>query len=197
MTSPLRSIAVFCGSSMGNDPAYAQAARDLGKEIARRNIKLVYGGGHVGLMGVVADAALGAGGIVHGVIPQSLHDKEVGHKGLTHLDIVDSMHQRKARMAELSGGFIAMPGGIGTFEEIFEVWTWAQLGYHDKPVGFLNVAGYYDALIGFLDASVTTGFVRPGHRAMVAVETDSDALLGKFETYVAPQVVKWVSEGQT
>ncbi len=193
----MRSIAVFCGSSIGTDPAFAEAARVVGKAIAWRGYKLVYGGGSVGLMGVVADAALSAGGAVHGVIPVALHEKEVGHKGLTHLDIVANMHERKARMAELSDGFIALPGGIGTFEEIFEIWTWAQLGYHDKPCGFLNVAGYYDALIGFLDASVAKGFVRSNHRAMVAVETDIDVLINGFENYTPPQTVKWVGPGQT
>jgi uncharacterized protein (TIGR00730 family) len=193
----MHSIAVFCGSSMGADPAFAEAARRVGKAIARRGCKLVYGGGSVGLMGVVADAAIAAGGVVHGVIPVALHEKEIGHKGLTHLDVVANMHQRKARMAELSDGFIAMPGGIGTFEEIFEIWTWAQLGYHDKPCGFLNVAGYYDQLISFLDASVAKGFVRANHRTMVAVETDIDVLINGFDIYTPPQTVKWVGPGQT
>jgi uncharacterized protein (TIGR00730 family) len=193
----MRSIAVFCGSSIGTDPAFAEAARIVGKAIASRGYTLVYGGGSVGLMGTVADAALHAGGKVHGVIPVSLHEKEIGHNGLTQLDVVANMHQRKARMAELADGFIALPGGIGTFEEIFEIWTWAQLGYHAKPCGFLNVASYYDQLIGFLDASVTKGFVRENHRAMVAVETDIEVLIRRFETYEAPQTVKWVSEGQT
>jgi uncharacterized protein (TIGR00730 family) len=193
----MRSIAVFCGSSMGTDPAFAEAARVVGKAIALRGYTLVYGGGSVGLMGVVADAALAAGGVVHGVIPVALHEKEVGHNKLTYLDIVANMHERKARMAALSDGFIALPGGIGTFEEIFEIWTWAQLGYHDKPCGFLNVAAYYDEMISFLDESVAKGFVRPNHRAMVAVETDIDVLINGFESYIAPKTVKWVGAGET
>ncbi len=148
----MKSVCVFCGSNPGNDPVYAAGARAMGAEIARRGLVLVYGGGAVGLMGIVANAALEAGGEVHGVIPEALRRKEVGHHGLTRLEVVDTMHTRKARMAELSDGFVAMPGGIGTFEELFEIWTWGQLGIHTKPLGLLNIAGFYDPLAQFLDA---------------------------------------------
>jgi uncharacterized protein (TIGR00730 family) len=150
----MKSVCVFCGSSPGLNPVYRQGAIAMGEAIARRGLTLVYGGGAVGLMGVVADAALKAGGAVHGVIPQALDRREVAHKGLTRLEVVDSMHSRKARMAELSDGFIAMPGGIGTFEEMFEIWTWGQLGIHAKPLGFLDIAGFYHGLATFLDHAV-------------------------------------------
>lgn len=154
----MKSICVFCGANPGNDPVYAAGARAVGVEIARRGLTLVYGGGAVGLMGVVANAALEAGGEVHGVIPRALREKEIGHNDLTRLEVVDTMHIRKARMAELSDGFIAMPGGIGTFEELFEIWTWGQLGIHQKPLGLLNIAGFYDPLAAFLDGTVEAGF---------------------------------------
>ncbi len=163
----LRSICVFCGASTGNDPVYREAAEALGRYLAEQGIRLIYGGGAVGLMGQVADAALAAGGEVIGIIPQSLKDAEVGHPGLTRLEVVDGMHARKARMAELADAFIALPGGLGTLEELFEVWTWGQLGYHSKPMGLLDVAGFYDPLAGFLDHLVSQGFVREGHRAML------------------------------
>src|SRR5690606_17874217 len=163
----LRSICVFCGASPGANPVYAEAAAALGRELAQRGMTLVYGGGEVGLMGVVADAALAAGGEVIGVIPQSLQDSEIGHHGLTRLEVVEGMHARKARMAELADAFIALPGGLGTLEELFEVWTWGQLGYHGKPLGLLEVNGFYAKLIGFLDHLVDERFVRPQHRAML------------------------------
>ena len=147
----LKSVCVFCGASPGARPIYHEAAAQLGRHIAERGLTLVYGGGAVGLMGIVANAALEAGGEVHGVIPRALREKEVGHNKLTRLDVVETMHIRKARMAELSDGFIAMSGGIGSFEEIFEIWTWSQLGIHGKPLGFLNIDGFYDALFAFLD----------------------------------------------
>jgi uncharacterized protein (TIGR00730 family) len=153
------SICVYCGSRPGELPAYTEAAREVGREIGRRGWRLVYGGGRAGLMGVVADAALAAGASVVGVIPQSLMGRELGHRGLTELHVVETMHQRKMMMAERSDAFLALPGGIGTFEELFEVWSWRQLGYHDKPLGLLNVAGYYDALLGFLEHSEAHGFV--------------------------------------
>jgi uncharacterized protein (TIGR00730 family) len=190
----MKSVCVFCGSNPGNDPVYADAARAMGAEIARRGMVLVYGGGAVGLMGIVADAALAAGGEVHGVIPRALREKEVGHHHLTRLEIVETMHIRKARMAELSEGFIAMPGGIGTFEELFEIWTWAQLGIHDKPLAFLNVAGFYDPLATFLDNTVEAGFLKQTHRAMTITDTQPATLLDRMEQYVPAVTYKWVEK---
>ncbi len=190
----MKSVCVFCGSNPGNDPVYAEGARAMGVEIARRGMVLVYGGGAVGLMGIVADAALAAGGEVHGVIPRALREKEVGHHHLTRLEIVETMHIRKARMAELSEGFIAMPGGIGTFEELFEIWTWAQLGIHDKPLAFLNVAGFYDPLATFLDNTVEAGFLKQTHRAMTITDTQPATLLDRMEQYVPAVTYKWVEK---
>jgi len=192
----VNSICVFCGSSPGNDPAYAEAARQLGRKLADRDTALVYGGGHVGLMGVVADAALGAGGEVIGVMPKSLVDREIGHNGLTKLHVVHSMHERKALMSKLSRGFIALPGGNGTLEEFFEVLTWAQLGEHDKPCGLLNVAGYYDPLLTVFDQMVDQGFLKREHRNLVLVEEDPSALLGKFEVHEPPKTVKWIDDSE-
>jgi uncharacterized protein (TIGR00730 family) len=193
----MRSVCVFCGSSSGTRPLYQDAAIALGRAVAGRGMAVVYGGSHVGLMGAVADAALAAGGAVHGVIPRSLVDKELAHRGLTQLDVVASMHERKARMAELSDGFVALPGGAGTLEEIFEVWTWAQLGFHAKPVGFLDTAGYYGQLVGFLDHVVQEGFVKPTLRDMLIFETEPDRLLDRFASYVAPAQPKWIGRGET
>ena len=190
----LTSVCVFCGASTGTNPAYREAAVALGQALAARNLTLVYGGGAVGLMGIVADAALAAGGEVIGIIPQSLMDKEIGHKGLTRLEVVDGMHARKARMAELSDAFIALPGGLGTLEELFEVWTWGQLGYHAKPLGLLDVNGFYEKLGGFLDHIVEEGFVRPQHRAMLLLGQQPDALLDGMNEFVAPVVPKWVDK---
>lgn len=192
----MKSICVYCGSSAGNRPEYAQAARALAHELARRGIRLVYGGSNVGIMGVLADAMLQAGGQVVGVIPQSLVKKEVAHSGLTALHITEDMHTRKAMMAELSDGFIALPGGLGTLEELFESLTWGQLGFHSKPVGVLNMAGYYDGLLAFLDHSVGEAFVKPQHRAMVLSDADASGLLDQFERYQPPQVAKWVAPGR-
>ncbi|MBK4998567.1 TIGR00730 family Rossman fold protein [Pseudomonas sp. S31] len=191
---PVRSVCVFCGASIGANPAYRDAAVALGQAIARRGLTLVYGGGAVGLMGTVADAAMAAGGEVVGIIPQSLMDAEIGHKGLTRLEVVDGMHARKARMAELSDAFIALPGGLGTLEELFEVWTWGQLGYHAKPLGLLDVNGFYEKLGGFLDHIVEEGFVRPPHRAMLLLEQQADALLDGMDSFVAPVAPKWVDK---
>ena len=188
----MNAICVFCGSSTGDDPAYAAAARDLAAALAHRKLQLVYGGGSVGLMGILADDVLARGGRVTGVIPQALWDREVGHKGLTDLRIVSNMHERKALMAKLSDGFIAMPGGIGTMEEFFEVWTWAQLGVHAKPCGLLNAGGYFSDLLAFLDHMVTKRLLRPEHRKMVMVEDDADRLLRRFESYQPPAVPKWL-----
>jgi uncharacterized protein (TIGR00730 family) len=192
----MNSVCVFCGSGPGNDPAYAEAARRLGRILAERDTTLVYGGGHVGLMGVVADAALEAGGEVIGVMPRSLVDREIGHTGLTKLHVVRSMHERKALMSELSEGFIALPGGNGTLEEFFEVLTWAQLGEHGKPCGLLNVAGYYDPLLKVFDQMVEKDFLKGAHRELVLVEKDSSALLGRFEGYEPPKTIKWIGDWQ-
>jgi uncharacterized protein (TIGR00730 family) len=191
-----KNICVYCGSNPGNDPAYLKAATVMGEAIARRGFGLVYGGANVGLMGAVADAALAAGGEVFGVLPRALQEKELAHKGLTRLELTDSMHQRKTRMAELSCGFVTLPGGAGTLEEVAEMWTWAQLGFHEKPVGFLNVAGYYDHLRAFVDHSVREGFVRGPHAEMLTFAADPDALLDAFEAYAAPVVVKWVEKAE-
>ncbi|WP_434772657.1 TIGR00730 family Rossman fold protein [Pseudomonas entomophila] len=188
----LRSVCVFCGASTGANPLYRDAAIALGRTLAERGLTLVYGGGGVGLMGIVADAALAAGGEVIGIIPQSLKDAEVGHTGLTRLEVVDGMHARKARMAELSDAFIALPGGLGTLEELFEVWTWGQLGYHAKPLGLLDVNGFYEKLGSFLDHIVDEGFVRPQHRAMLLLGSEAGALLEGMAQMETPVVPKWV-----
>ena len=193
----MKSVCVFCGSSPGNDPVHAEGARAMGAEIARRGLTLVYGGGAVGLMGIVADAALAAGGEVHGVIPRALREKEVGHNGLTRLEVVETMHIRKARMAELSDGFVAMSGGIGTFEEIFEIWTWGQLGIHGKPLGFFNLAGFYDPRAAFLDNTASAGFLRQAHRDMAMTESEPAALLDKMAAYKPLAQIKWVEKEET
>lgn len=188
----LASVCVFCGASPGGDPAYAAAARAMGHALAERGLRLVYGGARVGLMGVLADAAMASGGEVVGVMPDALVDKEIGHQGLTRLEVVGSMHERKARMAELSDGFIALPGGVGTLEEIFEIWTWGQLGFHAKPAAFLNVRGYYDGLRSFLDHSVAEAFLRAPHRDMVIFREDVTEVLDALAAYVPPVVEKWI-----
>jgi len=189
-------LCVFCGSSAGQDPIYMASARLLGETLARNGIELVYGGASVGLMGAVADSALAAGGRVTGVMPQALVDKEIAHGSLSDLRVVGSMHERKALMAELSDGFIALPGGLGTFEELFEVWTWAQLGYHKKPCALLNVAGFYDKLAGFLDDVVERGFVKPVHRAMLIVRDEPGTLIEAIRAYEPPKVEKWIKAGE-
>jgi uncharacterized protein (TIGR00730 family) len=176
-----RNICVFMGSRHGSRSEYAEAAGSLGRELVARGYGLVYGGGNVGLMNVVANTVLELSGHVTGVIPSSLVGKEVAHRGLTELRVVGSMHERKALMAELSDGFIAMPGGIGTMEEFFEVLSWAQLGLHEKPCGLLNVSGYYDSLIQFLDHAVSDDFIKPKHRALTLVDEDPGKLLDRFE----------------
>jgi uncharacterized protein (TIGR00730 family) len=185
---------VFSGSSWGTGEEYAQTADRLGALLVQAGIGLVYGGASVGLMGTVADAVLRAGGEVIGVIPQSLVDKEVAHNGLRDLRITSSMHERKALMAELSDGFIALPGGIGTLEELFEIWTWAQLGHHKKPCGLLNVKGFYDGLNSFLDNVVNESFLKATHRNMLLCEQDPIALLVSMNNYVAPAPDrKWIA----
>jgi uncharacterized protein (TIGR00730 family) len=180
-------LCVFCGSRAGARPEYAEAASALGRTLAQRGIELVYGGGNVGLMGVVADACLAAGGRVTGVIPQALLEWEVGHAGLTRLEVVGSMHARKARMAELSDGFIALPGGLGTFEELFEMLTWAQLGFHAKPIALLDVGGYYAPLRQMMAAAVDAGFMKPQNAERLLVAPGVDAVLQAMGDYVAPQ----------
>lgn len=176
----MKRLCVFCGSSAGARDDYTRAAQALAAAMAQRGLGLVYGGGNVGLMGKIADAMLQAGGEVIGVIPQSLVAREVAHRGLTELRVVDTMHQRKALMNELSDGFIAMPGGFGTFEEFFEIVTWSQLGIHLKPSGLLNVSGYYDPLLKMLDHAVAERFVRPAHRDLVIADNDADRLLQRL-----------------
>ena len=193
--SEIRRLAVFCGSNPGARPAYMEGARAFGRLLSQRGIGVVYGGSSVGLMSAVAEAVLDELGDIIGVIPKMLVEREVAHKSLSDLRIVDSMHERKALIAELSDGFVALPGGIGTLEEFFEIWTWAQLGVHEKPCGLLNIAGYFDPLLAFLDRAVEEKFVREVHRSMVIVENDPVALLYRLEAYQAPRVVKWINAG--
>lgn len=190
----MKRICIFCGSSPGGRPEYVQAAKALGRTLASRGIGLVYGGAKVGTMGQLASAVLEAGGEVIGVIPEQLFKKKVAFTELDSLEVVGSMHERKARMVEISDGFIALPGGFGTFEEFFEALTWAQLGMHKKPCGLLNVCGYYDDLIAFLDHAVEQQFVKSEYRAMVLVDRDAETLLQKFETYRPPTIDKaaWI-----
>jgi uncharacterized protein (TIGR00730 family) len=193
----VRRVCVYAGSNPGSDPAYADAAREFARLLAERGIGLVYGGGKVGLMGVLADTVLAAGGEVLGVMPQALVDREIGHHGLTELRVVGSMHERKALMADLSDAFVAVPGGIGTLEELIEVYTWSQLGIHEKACGLLNVRGYYDALAAFLDHAVDEGFLRPQHRAVLSVAADPGELLERLAAYEPPTVRKWLELDQT
>jgi uncharacterized protein (TIGR00730 family) len=191
----LKSICVYCGSNTGADPAYAEAARAVGAALAGHDLRLVYGGGQVGLMGVLADAALDAGGQVTGVIPNFLHHKEIAHPRVTDMRIVTTMHERKMMMAQACDAFIALPGGLGTLEELFEVWTWSQLGQHHKPLGLLNVSGYWDGLLSFLDHMQGEGFVEPRHRAMLACEETPHALIETLKAYEHPGVIASL-EGQ-
>lgn len=193
----LTSLCVYCGSSSGRNDAYATAARALAQSMVERGIRLVFGGGRVGIMGIVADEVLRLGGEAVGVIPEALVRKELAHIGLTELHVTPSMHARKTKMAELADAFVALPGGIGTFEEIFEVWTWAQLGFHNKPCGLLNVAGYYDGLIRFLDHAADEQFVRADQRKMLVVESEPVALLDRFATYTPPTQPKWAGMDRT
>jgi uncharacterized protein (TIGR00730 family) len=195
----LRSIRVFCGSRPGNDHAYEAGARRLGRTLVERGTTLVYGGGRVGIMGVVAgaDAVLDAGGEAIGVIPKALVDREITHTVLTDLRVVGSMHERKALMSELSEGFVALPSDGNTLEEFFEVQTWAQLGEHEKPCGLLNVGGYYDPLLALCDHMVAKGFLSEEHRAMVLVESEPEPLLDAFAPYQLPQTPKWIGKAET
>ena len=193
----MKRICVFCGANPGHAPIYRTAAENLGQLLAARGIELVYGGGNIGLMGIVADACLSAGGSVIGVIPQALMDKEVDgrhveHRALNRLEVVDSMHTRKARMAELADGFIALPGGFGTFEEFCEILTWGQLGFHAKPMGLLNINGFYDHLLALFDHAVGEGFLRPQNRALALTETDAARLLEAMKSFHPEPVGNWL-----
>jgi uncharacterized protein (TIGR00730 family) len=183
----MQRICVFCGSRAGDRPIYTEAAQQLGRVLVQRGLGLVYGGGHIGLMGVLADAVLQTGGEVIGVIPQALRDKELAHGNLTQLQVVDTMHQRKARMAELSDAFIALPGGYGTGDEFFEILTWAQLRLHSKPMGVLNVAGFFDGMLAWMDHMVAEGFLRPKHRALLQVHDQAEGLLDLLSQVTPPE----------
>ena len=193
----MKSVCVFCGSSPGVDPRYAEAARELGQYLAERDIQLVYGGGRVGLMGILADAVLTGGGRALGVIPRSLWDREIGHTGLTDLRVVETMHERKALMAAHADAFIALPGGIGTLEEFFEVWTWGLLGLHEKPYGLYDVAGYYRPLAGVIDHMIDQGFLQERFREMVVVADSLEPLFSGLAAFRPPIVQKWVDLRQT
>ncbi|MDT8319018.1 MAG: TIGR00730 family Rossman fold protein [Xanthomonadales bacterium] len=193
----MKRICVYCGSGLGRSADYREAARALGHELAGRGIGLVYGGASVGIMGAVADAVLERGGEVIGVIPRALATREVAHATLNELLVVESMHERKSKMADLADGFVALPGGWGTIEEIFEMLTWAQLGFHQKPCGLLNVAAYYDQLFGFLEHAFEQHFVRQEYRPMLMLEDSAPALLDRFAAYRAPQVKKWIGQEET
>ena len=197
MRVKLKSICVFCGSNPGADPIYVQTARNVGALLAARNITAVYGGGRVGMMGAFAEGVLAADGKVIGIIPEALRLKELAGDGLTQLHVVDSMHERKQMMADFSDGFIALPGGFGTFEEFLETLTWAQLGLHSKPCGLLNVKGYYDPLLTFIDHAVAEGFVRPLHRRFVIDAHDPAALLDAMARYQPPAVDQWLTSAAT
>jgi uncharacterized protein (TIGR00730 family) len=188
----MKRIAVYCGSNKGSRPEYAAAAQALGALLAREKIELVYGGGSVGLMGIVADATLAHGGHVIGVIPEKLNMREIIHHGLPDLRIVKDMHERKAMMADLADGFVALPGGYGTFEEFFEVLAWSQLGWHPKPFGLLNIAGFYSPLLQFLDHTREEGFIRPQHRELVLVADAPEVLLQQLRNFRPPTEVKWI-----
>ena len=193
----MRAVCVFCGSNPGARPDYLEAAGRTGRTIARAGLTLVYGGASVGCMGAVADAALEQGGRVVGVIPQSLIDKEIAHTGLHENHVTTSMHERKAKMAELSDGFIALPGGAGTMEEMFEVWTWGQLGLHAKPLALLDVAGFFEPLVTFLDHQRAEAVMQPAHREMLLVDRDPAALLDRMAAYQPPTVAKWIARDET
>ncbi len=188
----MKRLCIYCGSSPGSRPEYAAAAHACGRTLTERGIGIVYGGGNTGMMGAVANAALEAGGEVIGVIPHHLADKELAHTGATQMIRVDSMHERKQRMADLSDGFIILPGGIGTLEEMFETYTWLQLGLHTKPIGLLNAGGFFDSLLAFLDHMVADRFLKAEHRAMLLVDDDIETLLQRMTTFVAPDAGKWL-----
>lgn len=193
----MKAVCVFCGANFGHDPIYSQMARQLGQFIAKQGASLIYGGASVGLMGTVAEAVLEKGGSVFGVIPQSLQKKEISHQSLTKLYVVQSMHERKQMMSDLADSFIALPGGFGTFDELCEILTWAQLGLHKKPIGLFNVKNYFDSFLKQLDWGVSEGLLRPEHRNFVLVDSTIEGLWEKMSTYNAPTVEKWISRTQT
>lgn len=194
----MKHLCVYCGSKPGNDPSYAEGARALGRAMCARDIGLVYGAGSVGMMTLVADEVLDHGGTVLGIIPQALVNLEVSHQGLTETIVTHTMHERKAIMEARSDGFVAMPGGLGTLDELFEIWTWLQLGVHRKPVGMLNISGYFDALLTFLDHMVTQGYLSPMHRDLLLVDTDPEALLDRMTAWSPPDgMMQWITAEQT
>ncbi len=193
----LKNVCVYCGSSIGRNPRYKKAAQELAHSLQQRQLGLVYGAASIGIMGEIADQMLSTGGKVTGVIPKALSKKEITHASLTHLHITESMHERKMKMAELSDGFIAMPGGIGTMEELFEIWTWAQLGFHSKPCGLLNIDGYYDNLIAFLNDMQEQQFIKERQRKLLIIATSAEALLNEFTRYEAPALPEWINKEQT
>lgn len=188
----LKTLCVFCGSSAGFNPIHSEVATTFGELLAEEGIELIYGGGSVGLMGALADAVLGAGGRVIGVIPRFLATRELLHTGVTQMQLTDTMHERKGLMSELSDAFVALPGGLGTFEELFEVLTWAQLGLHDKPIGLLNIAGYFDPLLGMIDRAIADGFCRQEHRRLFVVDDNAVQLLQQMKAHQPPTVTKWI-----
>jgi len=193
----MHSITVFCGSSAGSEPIFVEKAFALGQKMARENITLIYGGAKVGLMGAVADGCLQCGGKAIGVLPHFLSSKEIAHSNLTELILVNTMHERKTKMHELSDGFIALPGGFGTFEELFEILTWAQLGLHKKPIGLLNINEFYSPLLDMIDNMVAKELLKPINRDMLIIENEMDALFQKMRTYEAPLVPKWIKDGES
>ena len=193
----LGTVCVFCAANPGADSVYARQAAAMGRFLAESGRRLVYGGGRTGLMGALAEGALAAGGEVIGIMPKHLVDREVAHTGLTELRVVSSMHERKSLLAELSDGFLAMPGGLGTMEELFEIWTWGQLGLHRKPYGLLEVNGFFAPLLTFLDHAVTEGFIRPEYRALLVVDADPDSLIQRMESMSPPVLPRWVDREST
>lgn len=193
----LKTVCVFCAANEGSHPVYVERAAAMGRHLAQSKRRLVYGGGRTGLMGALADAALDAGGEVIGIMPRHLVDREVAHTGLTELRVVASMHERKSLLAELADGFLAMPGGLGTLEELFEIWTWGQLGLHSKPYGLLQVEGFFAPLLDFLDQAVTAGFIRAANREMLVVDDDPAALIARMEAARVPPVPRWLDRSTT
>jgi uncharacterized protein (TIGR00730 family) len=194
---PLHTVCVFCAANPGAHPAYASRARAMGRHLAESGRRVVYGGGRTGLMGALAEGALEAGGEVVGIMPKHLVDREVAHTGLTELHVVTSMHERKALLAELSDGFLAMPGGLGTMEELFEIWTWGQLGLHRKPYGLLEVNGFFAPLLAFLDHAVGEGFVARANRDLLVVDADPASLITRMEAVVPPALARWMTREET
>jgi len=193
----LKTVCVFCAANEGSHPVYVERAAAMGRHLAQSKRRLVYGGGRTGLMGALADAALDAGGEVIGIMPRHLVDREVAHTGLTELRVVASMHERKSLLAELADGFLAMPGGLGTLEELFEIWTWGQLGLHSKPYGLLQVEGFFAPLLDFLDQAVTAGFIRAANREMLVVDDDPAALIARMEAARVPPAPRWLDRATT